>query len=158
MLPGISSKLFELPLRTWSGQEKTQVRLPRASKFWSWASKSTSLVVQWASKISPRFLWVCLQMSTWYMIISREELLQDWTQCCQLSKIIWEAPDFWPYLPVSRLESDISRIIAKGTISCRLDFPTTKFEIFASQILKVMWESFDWHFDSEHFAIPFMVR
>ena len=33
--------------------EKTQVPLTRASKFWSWASQSTSLVVQWASKISP---------------------------------------------------------------------------------------------------------
>ena len=31
--------------------------------------------------------------------------------CCQLSRIIRETPDFGPYLPVSRLESKISRII-----------------------------------------------
>ena len=51
-------------------------------------------------------------------------------QCCQISRIIQETPDFGPYLPVSRLESDISRIIAKVAISCRLDFPTIKFQIF----------------------------
>ena len=34
-------------------------------------------------------------------------------------------------LPVSRLESDISRITAKVDISCRLDFPTIKFQIFS---------------------------
>ena len=48
-------------------------------------------------------------------------------QSCQLSWIIQETPDFGPYLPVSRLESDISRIIAKVAISCRLNFPTIKF-------------------------------
>ena len=36
------------------------------------------------------------------------------TLCSQLSRIILEAPDFGPYLPVSRLESEISRIIAEG--------------------------------------------
>ena len=50
--------------------------------------------------------------------------------CWQLSRIIQETPDFGPYPPVSRLESDISRIIAKIAISCRHDFPTTKFQIF----------------------------
>ena len=36
------------------------------------------------------------------------------SQCCKLSRIIWETPDFEPYyLPLSRLESEISRIIAK---------------------------------------------
>ena len=50
--------------------------------------------------------------------------------CCQLSRIIQETPDFGPYPPVSRLESDISRIIAKIAISCRHDFPSTKFQIF----------------------------
>ena len=34
-------------------------------------------------------------------------------QGCQLSQIIWETPDFKPFLPVSRFESDISRIIAE---------------------------------------------
>ena len=33
-------------------------------------------------------------------------------QCCQLSRIIWETPDF-EFLQVSRLESEISLIIAK---------------------------------------------
>ena len=51
-------------------------------------------------------------------------------QCCQLSRIIQETSDFGPYLLVSRLESDISQIIAKVAISCRLDFPTIKFQIF----------------------------
>ena len=51
-------------------------------------------------------------------------------QSCQLSRIIRETPDFRLYLPVSRLEFDISRIIAKVAISCRLDFPTINFQIF----------------------------
>ena len=34
-------------------------------------------------------------------------------QGCQLSWIIRETPDFKPFLPVSRFESDISRIIAE---------------------------------------------
>ena len=34
-------------------------------------------------------------------------------QCCQPSQIIWETPDFEPFHPVSKLESEISRIIAK---------------------------------------------
>ena len=49
---------------------------------------------------------------------------------CQLSWIIWETPDFGPYLMVSRLESDISRIITKVAISCGLDFTTIKCQIF----------------------------
>ena len=55
-------------------------------------------------------------------------------QCCQLSQIIQETPDFVPYLPVSRLESDISWIIAEVAISCRLNFSTIKFQIF-----RVVW-------------------
>ena len=51
-------------------------------------------------------------------------------QSCQLSRIIWETPDFGPYLLVSRLESCVSQIIAKVAISCRLNFPTIKFQIF----------------------------
>ena len=51
-------------------------------------------------------------------------------QCCQLSRINRATPDFKLYLPVSRLESHISRIIAKVAISCRLDFPTINFQIF----------------------------
>ena len=51
-------------------------------------------------------------------------------QCCLLSQIIGETPDFGPYLLVSRLESDISQIIAKAVTFCRLDFPIIKFQIF----------------------------
>ena len=51
-------------------------------------------------------------------------------QCCQLSRIIREIPDSGPYLPVSRLESDISQIITKIAISCTLDFPNINFQIF----------------------------
>ena len=47
-------------------------------------------------------------------------------QCCLLSQIIGETP----YLLVSRLESDIFRIIAKVVTFCRLDFPIIKFQIF----------------------------
>ena len=46
----------------------------------------------------------------------------------QTLSVLWTV--FEPYLPVSRLESDISRIIAKIAISCTLDFPTIKFQIF----------------------------
>ena len=38
-------------------------------------------------------------------------------QCCHLSRIIQEPPDFGPYLPVSRLESDLSWMIAKVALS-----------------------------------------
>ena len=34
-------------------------------------------------------------------------------QCCQLYWIIPDTPDFEPFLPVSRLESEISRIVAE---------------------------------------------
>ena len=51
-------------------------------------------------------------------------------QCCLLSQIIGETPDFGQYLLVSRLESDISQIIAKAVTFCRLDFPIIKFQIF----------------------------
>ena len=39
--------------------------------------------------------------------------------------------DFRPHLPVSRLEYlyEISQIITKFTISCRLDFPIMNFQI-----------------------------
>ena len=36
----------------YAGQEKTQVRLPGASKFCSWASENGSLVAWWASETS----------------------------------------------------------------------------------------------------------
>ena len=40
-------------------------------------------------------------------------------------------PDFGPYLPISRLENEISRIITKGChFFSRLDFPTIKFQLF----------------------------
>ena len=70
------------------------------------------------------------QLSTSHVGISDEFNNLFPLQCCQLSRIIRETPDFGPYLPVSRLESDISRIIAKVAISCRLDFPTIKFQMF----------------------------
>ena len=41
-----SPKLFSIL----AGQEKTQFRLPRASKFCSWASENGSLVARWASE------------------------------------------------------------------------------------------------------------
>ena len=34
-------------------------------------------------------------------------------QCCQFSRIIQETPYFEPFLPVSRLESEISRTVAE---------------------------------------------
>ena len=37
---------------THPGKEKTQVRLPGASKFCSWASGNGSLVARWASETS----------------------------------------------------------------------------------------------------------
>ena len=53
-------------------------------------------------------------LSTWAM----ENYLMEskaiiYTQCCQLSQIIQETPDFEPFLHVSRLESEISWIIAE---------------------------------------------
>ena len=70
------------------------------------------------------------QFSTSHVGISDEFNNLFPLQCCQLSWIIRQTPDFGPYLPVSRLESYISPIIAKVAISCRLDFPTIKFQIF----------------------------
>ena len=68
-------------------------------------------------------------------------------QCCQLSWIIRKTPDFGPYLPVAILESDISWIIAKVAISCRLDFPTIKSHIFC-----VVWATVN----VEYFQINFI--
>ena len=46
--------MHRLPLCKWgrAGQEKTQVRLPGASKFYSWASENGSLVARWANETS----------------------------------------------------------------------------------------------------------
>ena len=48
----------------------------------------------------------------------------------QIGRLQEEFFDSGPYLPDSRLESDISRIIAKVAISCRLNFTTIKFQMF----------------------------
>ena len=37
----------------------------------------------------------------------KHEEIRPQKQCCQLSRIIRETPDFVPYLPVSRLEYEI---------------------------------------------------
>ena len=58
------------------------------------------------------------------------------------SQIIEETPEFELYLPDSRLGSDIFRIIAKDVISCRLDFPIIKFEIFCVVWAAVNMERF----------------
>ena len=63
-------------------------------------------------------------------------------QCCQLSRIIWETPDFGLYLLVSRLESDISRIIAKIAIFCVVWATVGTFPYkfwYATVISAVMW-------------------
>ena len=44
------------------------------------------------------------------MVLVKLEWLGNPLQCCQLSRIIQETPDFGPYLPVSRLEYEISQI------------------------------------------------
>ena len=62
--------------------------------------------------------------------------------CCQLSQITRKTPDFGPYLPVSRLESDISWIIAKVAASGRLDFPTVTFQMFCVVWATVNMERF----------------
>ena len=46
-------------------------------------------------------------------VLGGHPVLSGHLQCCQLSWIIWETPAFEPFLPVSRLESEISWIIAK---------------------------------------------
>ena len=45
-------------------------------------------------------------------VIEKAEFSRSPRQACQLSRIIRETPDFESFLPVSRLESEISRIIA----------------------------------------------
>ena len=47
-----SSKITYCKSLPCAGQEKTQVRLPGASKFCSWASENGSLVAWWASETS----------------------------------------------------------------------------------------------------------
>ena len=51
------------------------------------------------------------------------------TSAVNSTEIIRETPDFELYLPVSRLESDISRIIAKVAISCRLPGVSIKIDV-----------------------------
>jgi len=54
-------------------------------------------------------------------------------QCCQLYRVVRETPD---YLPVSRLESEISWIIAKVCHFLKTHFPTRKFQIFC-----IVWDN-----------------
>ena len=49
-----------------------------------------------------------------------------------------ETPDFESFLPVSRLESEISRIIAEVAISCRFDFLSMKFQIMILRCLSYL--------------------
>ena len=44
--------IFQSNFKDCSGQEKTQVQLPRVSKFCSWARENRSSVAQWAQEIS----------------------------------------------------------------------------------------------------------
>ena len=48
-----------------------------------------------------------------FLDIKKHRLNLIYMQGCQLSQIIRATPDFEPYLPVSRLMSGISRIIAE---------------------------------------------
>ena len=61
---------------------------------------------------SYRYLWekIYLSQSVRYQSMSSVESWNSLAyQGCQLSRIIQETPDFEPFLPVSRLESEISR-------------------------------------------------
>ena len=82
------------------------------------------------------------QNSWWLCILIHPAVMTAVSQCCQLSCIIQETPDFGPYLPVSRSESVISWIIAKVAISCRLDFPTIRCQIFCIVWATVNMECF----------------
>ena len=42
--------------------------------------------------------------------------MQSYLQCCQLPRIIRETAGFGPYLPISKLEDEISRIIAESLL------------------------------------------
>ena len=66
-------------------------------------------------------------------------MVREGVSAVNAPRIIRETPDFGPYSPVSRLESGISRIIAKVAISCRLDFLTVKFQIFSLFELLSTW-------------------
>ena len=64
------------------------------------------------------------------------------SQCCQLSQIIHDTPDFGLYLPVSRLEYEISKKIAEVChFFSRLDFLTMKFQLFCIVTAILMLES-----------------
>ena len=55
--------------------------------------------------------WFYVAFQTWCVWNMQHILIAP--QGCQLSRIIWETPDFKPFLPVSRLDSEISRIMAE---------------------------------------------
>ena len=57
--------------------------------------------------------------------------------CCQLSRIIQETPDFGPYPPVSKLESDIS---PKLLFLVDTTFRPQNFKYFA--LFELLWERF----------------
>ena len=67
----------------------------------------------------PVFLWRAgylydhVYISIWLLECVCISLYAIYLQGCQLSRIIRETPDFEPFLPVSRLEAEISRIIAE---------------------------------------------
>ena len=58
-------------------------------------------------------LIVPLNRSSDSFITYRQTTLYMHSQCCQLSQIIQETPDFEPFLPVSGLESEMYQIIAE---------------------------------------------
>ena len=59
------------------------------------------------------YLYDHVYISIWLLECVCISLYAIYLQGCQLSRIIRETPDFEPFLPVSRLEAEISRKIAE---------------------------------------------
>ena len=110
--------------------------------FFIWTAQNV-IFANWELMRSMRFLCIPAFDFLWFLSMTKFDL---WSSLVGNSLTSFEkqsfslqpndrlikvlVSDFGPYIPVSRLEPDISRIIAKIAISCTLDFPTIKFQIF----------------------------
>ena len=98
-----------------------QIETPIWQRKWDW------LVWKFVSGDFKGFKIILVEPRAFSFSIKKESQKQS----CQLSRIIWETPDFGAYLPVSRLEYEISQIIAEVChFFSRINFPTINFYLF----------------------------
>ena len=124
-----TARTWKLSLRPFSWLDWLPLGLrgwfTRSSRVWmkTWASCRKSLKNRLGRRtLNSRSLWAPVNSyfgkfywnsDTFNLTSHSGFTYASWRQGCQLSRIIRETPGFKPFLPVSRLESENSRIIAE---------------------------------------------